>query len=349
LETCERGLDTACPQAAWAEITAGRAALANLRRENKPGVAPHTHQRVGPLLSLLWHADSRVRKAAALALAGGDQETAYSPPYGHYAGALLRGIERRARQEPESAAARYKVVADTLRHLLDQNASEIRYMGNMRYSFLGSALYVALLSTCRDTMAAIRRLRVANAHPELCRLLWNLTHTNTTRRLNAQDAVALAQMAGETLAVLPPDEIPEFWRALKQPSLPRRMAIAPAIGYLRDPRAVPHLVEALNDQPVCIAQPIIECLGRMGDLRAIASLRRVSRSQNRQLRNHARAAISAIERANADSPARTLLRPVRGREADPASLLRPVRSLVHEPPEELLRPPETRQERERPA
>lgn len=346
MESCERVLETSCSQAAWAYITAGRAALASLRHESRPEESPHTHQRVGPLLSQLWHADSRIRKAAALALAGGDRETSYSPPYGYYAGALLRGLERRARHEPDNAAARYTIISDTLRHLLDQNASEIRGMGNMRYSFLGSALYVALLSTCRDTMGAIRRLRVANAHPELCRLLWSLTHINTLRRLNAQDAVALAQMAGETLAALPPDEIPEFWRALKQPSLPRRMAIAPALGYLHDPRAVPHLVEALNDQPVCIAQPIIECLGRLGDLRAISSLRRVSHSQNRQLRNHARAAISAIERANVNSPARTLLRPVRGREADPASLLRPVRSGVHESPEELLRPPETRQEGE---
>jgi hypothetical protein len=331
---------TADQQAARARIAAGRGALAN-RHADREETRHVAQERIAQLLALLWHADSGIRRSAALALAGGDRDSAYVPLYGHYAGTLLRGLTGRAAQMPASACERHSVVAETLRALLDQSAHEIRAMNNMRYSFLSSALYVALLSTCRDGIEAVRRLRVATAHPELCRLLWNLARIGGSSKLNAQDIGALIQIAAQALAALPPDEIPEFWRGLTHHLPPRRMVFVPVLAYMDDHRAVPHLTEALKEQPGCIALPIIECLGRQGDLRALAALRRIARGQDRLLRNPARTAITAIERANADNPARILLRAYRVPiEADPTTLLRPVISAPNEPPEELLRSPE---------
>src|SRR5579859_615585 len=110
------------PQA-WEEIAAGRGALSRhgadtvgeARRIREDGPAAQ-------LLALLWHEDPAIRRAAALALPGGDRQTAYSPSYGHFAGVFLRAVASHANRAPEGAADRYAAVARSLSALLDQNA-----------------------------------------------------------------------------------------------------------------------------------------------------------------------------------------------------------------------------------
>jgi len=328
---------------ARAYIAAGREALASPRASREHAEARTVPgSRIARLLALLWHPEADIRKAAALALAGGNRESRYVPQYGHFASAFLSYLTSHAPHAPASPAERYAAVVHALRVLLDRNASDIRAMGNMSYSFLGSALYLALLYTCRDVIEAVRRLRVSAAHTELCRLLWHLSHVNLTRRLNSEDWVTLVQTACAAFAALPPDEIPDFWHSLMHRSLPRRLAVAPVLSHLRDDCAVPYLLHALREQPPCIAQPIIECLGRLGDPRALALLQCIVEGRDRLLRNHARLAIAAIGRAHANGPARTLLRPLETNpDADPASLLRPAHPTgAMEPPEEMLRVPD---------
>jgi hypothetical protein len=211
-------------------------------------------------------------------------------------------------------------------------------MSNMSYSFLSSALYLALFATCRDTLEAVRRLRASAAHAELCRLLWNLSRLSLSTRINGTDVEALAQMAARALVALPPDEVPELWRSLIHPSPPRRMAVAPVLGHLQDRRAVPYLTGSLADQPPNLAQPLIAALRRLEDLRAVPALVEVARV-NRPLRGAARAAIAAIERANADSPPRTLLRPADTRAGIPTEQM--LRAVPHagaaDSPDLLLR------------
>lgn len=318
----------------WDQIAAGRGALA----EQRAGETTlfHENSPVAPLLALLWHDDPAVCRAAALALPGGDRVSAYLPAYGHFAGMFLRRLTCDSKTVPDSTTARYRAVAASLCALLDQNSGEIRAMSNMHYSFLSSALYVALFATCRDTLESVRRLRAAAVHAELCRLLWNLSRLSVSHRINGQDVEFLAQAAGRAMAALPPDEIPELWRGLKHHSLPRRLAVAPVLPHLHDRRAVPHLAGALEDQPPAIAQPLISALRRIGDLRAVPALAAAARSSDRPLRSSARAAIAAIERANAGSTARTLLRPAETRGGIPVEhLLRPAPG-GEAAPEELL-------------
>src|SRR5207253_11000900 len=104
---------------------------------------------------------------------------------------------------------------------------------------------LALLSTCRDATEAVRRLRAAAAHPELCRLLGGLARPDVARRLNGQDSECLAQTARRALAALPPDDIPEFWRTLTHHPTAHRHTVAPVLTHISDRRAVPHLVQAL--------------------------------------------------------------------------------------------------------
>ena len=318
------------------QIAAGRGALARgrslrAREEGSP---------VAALLSLLWHEDGAVRRAAALALSGGDQNSAYTPDYGYFASAFQRGVSERADLFPDTASARYEAALESLRALLNQCIADIRAMSNMRYSFLSSALYLALLSTCRDTVEAIRRLRVSAVHPELCELLWNLARPDVTRRLNGQDNELLAQTARLALGALSPDEIPGFWQGLSCRPLPQRQALAPTLACFNDRRAVPHLLCALEGQLPGVAEAIIECLGRLGDARALPALSEIAAEGHWLLRPLSRTAISSIRRAQASSPARTLLRPLgTEHEDDTASLLRslPNGPVAVEPPEEMLR------------
>jgi hypothetical protein len=317
-------------------VIEGRSALADTRR-----TAPHTllHENgpVAGLLALLWHDDRALRHAAALALAGGDRENAYRPCYGHFVGSLLRSLLH-ADIPPDTAQARHLAVAETLRTLLAQNADAIRGMSNMNYSFLSSALYLALFSTCRDGVEAVRRLRVAAAHAELCRLLWTLWLANRTGRLNSQDVDALRQMTGRALAALPPDQIPEFWSMLRHRSLSRRQAVAFALSQFADTRAIPYLADALPGQPSDITEGIILCLGRFGDATALPTLANQLTNRNRQVRRQAQAAIAAIERVLGHQ-ARTLLRPVLAPNGEePSTLLRALPTVgPADPPEQLLR------------
>lgn len=316
-------------------IREGRAALAPCNRVLPAGSADKSLPIVR-LLALLWHTDPGVRRAAALALAGGDGETAHMPAYGHFPGVLLRLLARE--EAPECPRARYEAVCSALRSLLTQNAAEIRAMSNMHYSFLSSALYLALLSTCRDGIEAVRRLRLSAAHAELCDLLWNLTLASRTRRLNRMDVDALMQMVGRALAALPPSEIPGFWAELRHRVPARRRAVLPAIAHFTDRSAVPYLIDVLPDQPPDIAEPVIHCLGRIGDPRALSALAPMLSHRNRQIRKQVQSAITAIERAIGNQ-SRTLLRPANGALVTGAEQL--LRSLPvagpTDPPDQLLR------------
>lgn len=320
----------------WLFLYEGRGALADSRR-NTSYYLRQEHGPVARLLALLWHDNHALRQAAALALAGGDRETAYAPDHGHFSGSLLRSLLY-ADTIPETPAERYRVVTESLRTLVSQNADAIRGLSNMNYSFLSSALYVALLSTCRDSVEAVRRLRVTEAHGELCRLLYSLSRADRTGRLNNTDVDALKQMAGRALAALPPDEIPEFWNHLRHRAYARRQAVTPALNHITHPCAVPYLADALPGQAQEIAEPIILCLGRIGDPKALPALANEVTSRNRQIRRQAQAAIAAIERVLGHQ-SKTLLRPVLApMDADPAILLRslPIEAPA-DPPEQLLR------------
>lgn len=278
---------------------------------------------VSRLLARLWHGNLEIRQAAAAALPTVDGSAAPTSGCGYFGSAFLRGLDNGA-ESPESDSGRFEAVVDALRGVLRQSVSELRAMSNMSYSFLSSALYLAVLGTCHDALCAVRRLRAAAAHPELCALLRSLAAADVTRRVNAHDADLLARIAGRALAALPPDEIPEFWRELTHPSPARRRTVVAALALLDDPRAVPHLLRSLPGQQPPVAERIVVCLGRLGDPGALPALKGLLRSRHRGLRQQARAAIAAIERANAGTPARTLLRPVhepRGGEA--RHLLRP--------------------------
>lgn len=319
----------------------GRGLLASV-----PALAEETLLREGGevshLLTLLWHKEGAIQRAAALALPGGDLANAYTPAYGYFASQFLRGLMQAA-PPPTNFRERYEAVMQSLRGLLAQTICDIRAMSNMNYSFLSSALYLALLTTCHDALEAIRRLRVAGAHPELCRLLGDLARPDISRRLNSMDNERLAQAARNAFSALPPDHLGEFWHALAHPTRASHNQLVALLFCIVDRRATPHLVGLLA-HPSPMTDCIIFCLARLGDARALPALRELGQGRNRSLRQPAIAAIAAIERANAAAPSRTLLRAVAQLPAEEATtLLRPLSNgaVLSEPPEEMLRVPET--------
>lgn len=309
-----------------------------LLRENGP---------VAQLLALLWHTDPEVRRAAVYALPGGDRLQAHIIHYGHFVGAFLRGLsDVNARHNdvlPANAADRYDRVAAVLHTMLDQNIGEIRGMSNMNYSFLSSALYMAVLSTSLDVVCAMRRLRATRTQAELCRLLWNLEQMNVLRCLNSQDLAALAAEAGKALAAMPPDQIPDFWHSLSHTQVARRQAVAQALSHFQNRDSVPFLLDALNvpgGQPGWLGQQIVAGLGRLEDVRALPALALLASGSDRKLRDHARAASAAIQRATRRLPSQTLLRAAQETDGwDSETMLRtiPVNSHEREPSCELLR------------
>lgn len=211
-------------------------------------------------------------------------------------------------------------------------------MSNMAYSFLSSALYLALVATCRDAIEAAFRLRASNTEAALCRLLSKIARAARNGRLSRRDHRMLVRCAGQAIAAFPPDCMPEFWQHVKHPSLPTRQAVAPALVEIEDQRAVPHLIDALRDQPAEIAVMIVTTLGRIGDPRALPALVPHAQSRDNQVRKPARAAVAAIERGLSFSAQQTLLRAAAGSIDPQEDLLRSAPAApVSEPPDELLR------------
>jgi HEAT repeat protein len=320
-------------------IASGRAALADQTGLRSPDRRQRNHHAIAGLFALLWHPELEVRRSAALALSGGDQRRPYQPQFGHFATAFLRYLTQHSPHgDPATEPARRAAVIAALRNMLEQSSRDIHAMGNMHYSFLSSALYLALLFTCRDAVECARRLCDGALHPEICRLLGSLSHDAVSRRLNARDAEALTASAGQALAAMPADDITEFWRWLTHPIRARRRAVAPTLSYFTDPGAVPHLLHALPQQPPDIVQPLIACLGRMGDQNALPALLPFTRSRRRAVRGEALAAIANIRRSGAAHPASTLLRAAHHTPGEDRLLLRTVDGEADPQPAQLLRP-----------
>jgi hypothetical protein len=312
-------------------IALGREALA--RGAGDRGIVPNSP--VATLLALLWHEEQEIRQAAARALPGGDRDRCHEMAYGNFAEAFLRELAARPSPAPERPTDYYGLTAEALRDLISQSSRDIRAMSGMHYSFLSSALYLALFATCRDALLAARRLRSVAVQEALCGLLWNLTAVSGAGRLNPQDTLLLMDLAGHALAVLPAAEIPMFWEALSHPNPTRREAVSPVLRHLVDPEAAPFLLAALPLQRPEIAEPILVCLGRLGDVRALPLLDEYSRSSNRLLSRAARTAATAIQRAHKHHPVRSLLRPA---APDARQLLRSAGSLPTTETDPLLRP-----------
>lgn len=318
-------------------LAAGRGELAAGRfRRDAPSAETHR------LLCLLWHERADVRRRAVSALAGGDAHRSYTPCYGHFVGTIERELRRRFAEMPPTPAARLQAVEILLQEMLEQSVEDIRGLSNMNYSFLSSALYLALFSTCRDVLDACYRLQTVSVQGVLCRLLVRLAHVGKTlrsRRLNGHDCEAMARMAGRVLAVLPADAIPDVWQALSERHVSRRRTVLPVLCVLENNDAVPHLLAALPNQPTDITLAIMDCLARIGDARALPALLDLGQHRNRNIRRRAQAALLDLEKAHRISPSRTLVRAVGEQgDPDPASLLRSLPqpgSVI--PPEQLLR------------
>ena len=324
-------------QLAGQEIARGRGALARTR-PGREGHALCEDAEIARMLSLLWRPEATVRQEAARALAGGDLHAEYALTYGHFVSALLRAVHEQAASMPSTNRARYDAVALALGSLLDHTGSDILAMRNMAYSFLSSALYLALIATCRDAIEAVYRLRAFPAEGALCRLLGKLSRAANNGRLSRRDHAMLVRCSGKAFSALHPDCMPEFWQHVKHPSLPTRQAVAPAISELQDRRAVPHLLDALTDQPAEIAAVIMTTLGRIGDARALPALVSNTQSRDNQVRKPARAAVAAIERALSSSAKNTLLRAAEEATEPVEELLRATTAeRDSEPPDELLR------------
>jgi len=315
-------------------IAEGRGALSGSRRTTA-GPA-HESRSTIRLLELLWHEQKPVRRSAALALAGGDAVSTHTVDYGHFPTVFLVMLDRAAPCSPADAAGRFDAVVIALQLLLEQHLVELRGLCSMQFSFLSGGLYLALLATCHETIAAVRRLKAADLHPELCHLLHTLSELSRNGRINPQHITALAAATGGTLAALSPGEIPQFWHELSSGSAHDRLDLLPVVGQIGNRLATPFLLTTLHGQQSRVAAKIIEAIGRTGNSDTLETLSSLTHSRDRAVRRAAQSAITHIRREAKSHPSRTLLRP--HDESQSHNLLRPATERPEQQHEELLRP-----------
>lgn len=78
--------------------------------------------------------------------------------------------------------------------------------------------------------------------------------------------------AAEALVKWGRNALPAYRRALDEASTPVRIAVAEALGRLRDPAAVPHLLAALHDPSELMVQAAVKALMRIPDEEALLAL-----------------------------------------------------------------------------
>ncbi len=320
----------------WQVIARGRG---ELERGLRPGSSASEYEQVVRLLELLWHPSKKIQRAAALALPGGSCKTHYTPHYGHFAMALLQTVRGDAACAQNRLACVQRVET-ALEQMLQKNTADLRSMSSMHYSFLSNSLYLALLATCRDIVESIRRLQVQQAQAVLCDLLHVLVRPHPFSRINSADAAALSRAVSRAFASMRPEATPQLFADLIHADPLRRRASAAVLECITDVRAVPFLLQALQHIDVSQSSPLIACLGRLGDDRALPALAGLTASRHLKIRRASQAALQSIQRSRHGLPSAVLLRPVRLLPEQMRGLLRPICRTLSEPPEILLHPAE---------
>jgi hypothetical protein len=200
-----------------------------------------------------------------------------------------------------------------------------------------------------NALAMIGRLKMANAHHVVCRLLsaaqfrlqkrsWGVksaTGSGIPLETEARDLIAQTTAC---LLALPPDAIPQFWLRLR--GFDTMRDFSPIAAQMRDRRAVPYLVEALAHLDEDGQSELIMALAKIKDSRAVPALQELAADKSRLVAPIAAHALAEILRTSHDDAAQ-LLRATDSRHAGNAAdtLLRAAAPTPHNttPADQLLR------------
>lgn len=190
-------------------------------------------------------------------------------------------------------------------------------------------------------LAIVQQLQAVELHGICCDLLLTVEEALIKER-GGQNTSRLSMLQGQlidTLAALPPEEIPQFWRMLKDPRTSREFW--PIVRRMRDRRDVPFLLDALPELALDGQSAVIVALQQIGDARAVPALQALAADKSSLIAPIAEQAVAHILKHSRDDAAQ-LLRPTDSRHAGNAgeTLLRPAASTpdANVRAEELLRP-----------
>ena len=306
------------------------------------------------LLSLLWIATSQSRPPIAFTLfdypSTSDKANGPAAPL-RFCRCLC--IERDGEIAPPPAAEGLNSWASTaLNSALNET---LNYLGAATQS--GSARTARTDETeikreveiCLDLLKVVRWMGLPDGLPPCVRLL-KLFPSDLGRRVGAaaRQTTLLREAASQAIGAMPPDAILPFWDALGGTEARARRDLMPALDYLVDARAIPHLAALLEQRKAWVDGEmlgwfIVRSFGRIGSRKALPALRLVSSEDKESglgLAQEARRVIQAIEDGKATRDRNELLRPA---ETTSDTLLRsafPPQTASLRDRNELLRPGE---------
>ena len=190
---------------------------------------------------------------------------------------------------------------------------------------------------CRDLLKVIRWMGQPACLDPCVRLL-KMFPADLGRRVSAaaRQTTVLRESASQAVGAMPPDSIPSFWTLLGSAESRARRDLMPALDYITDVRAIPHLVTLLKKRKTwadgeMLGWFIVRSFGRIGSRKALPALHQISSEEETSglgLSQEARRVIQAIEDGKATRERNELLRPAEivRRNASPRRL-RPARPI----------------------
>ena len=203
---------------------------------------------------------------------------------------------------------------------------------------------------CLDLLKVIRRMAQPDCLDPCVRLL-KMFPADLGRRVSAaaRQTTVLRESASQAVGAMPPDAIASFWTLLGGAESRARRDLMPALDYITDVRAIPHLTNLLEKRKTwadgeMLGWFIVRSFGRIGSRKALPALQQISSEEETSglgLSQEARRVIQAIEDGKATRERNELLRPA---EMASDTLLRAASAPAHESNprdrDELLRPGE---------
>ena len=327
------------------------ARLEELRHEMDSGSNLKRAYAIQTLLSLLWIATEASRPPIAFTLFGyeitSDKVTVDTAPL-RFCRSLTQ--EEADKMAPPPAAEGLNLwAANGLNAALRETLNNLN-VATQTNARLDEAEIKREVEICRDLLKVIRWAGSSDCLEPCVRLL-KMFPSDLGRRVSAaaRQTTVLRESASQAIGAMPPDAIMPFWDALSGTEPRARRDLMPALDYIADARAIPHLIALLEKRKTwtdgeMLGWFIVRSFGRIGSRRALPALQSISREEETSglgLSQEARRVIQAIEDGKATRERNELLRAA---ERTDDALLRAAAAPPAEPNSrdraELLRPGE---------
>ena len=305
------------------------ARLEELRQEMNSGSSLKRAYAIQTLLSLLWIATEASRPPVAFTLFGYElaaenRDSAAAPL--RFCGSLTQDEADKMAPPPDTSGLNLwaaNALNGALRETL--NGLNAATQPNARPD---EAEIKREVEICRDLLKVIQWTGFSDCLEPCVRLL-KMFPSDLGRRVSAaaRQTTVLRESASQAIGAMPPDAIMPFWNLLGGTEPRARRDLMPALDYIADVRAIPHLIALLEKRKTwadgeMLGWFIVRSFGRIGSRKALPALQEISREEETSglgLSQEARRVIQAIEDGRATRERNELLRPA---ERSDAALLR---------------------------